>query len=480
MALKGTDLVKKLPELGKKNCKECGFPTCFAFAMKLAGGGTTLDKCPYLSPETREELLDALAPAIKLVTIGAGEGALQIGNEEVVYRHEKAFLHPTGVALLVSDSEPESSVADKVRKMAELRFERVGIQMAASLLALRHDSGDRSRFAALAQRACAGSGGSAPNAASSDTAAGSAAHTAGGHAAPGIMLISEDVDALLEAWNACAGRRPLLYPVTAENIDRILPKLRERPTPVGVRAGSVDELVPLTARLRQEKLDDIVLDPGSRSLMDGIRDQTLIRRAAVRQSFRPLGYPTVAFPCLMTKDPIEEALLAAAFIVKYAAIVVLSDFDRHTLLPLLVQRLNIYTDPRMPLSVKEKVYEIGEPGPDAPVLVTANWALTYFIVSSEVESSKVPSFLAVKDTEGLGVLTGWAAGRFTGDSVAAFIKGCGIEERVKTRTLLIPGMASRIRGDLEEALPAWKIVVGPREAGEIPAFLPGFAAGLKP
>ena len=467
MALKGTDVVKKLPELGKKNCKECGFPTCFAFAMKLAGGGTSLEKCPHLSPETREELLDALAPAIRLVTIGAGEGSsvLQIGNEEVVYRHEKTFLHPTGVALLVSDSEPESSVEEKFRKINELRFERVGVHLSANLLALRHDSGDKEQFAALARKAC-----------STGPTPGAAPGVAG---APGIMLISEDADALLAAWDACAGRRPLLYPVTRENIDRILPKLRERPTAVGVRAGSIEELVPLTARLRQEKLDEIVLDPGSRSLMDGIRDQTLIRRAAVKQSFRYLGYPTMAFPCLMTKDPMEEALLAAAFIIKYASIVVLSDFDRHTLLPLLTQRLNIYTDPRMPLSVKEQVYEIGEPGPDAPVLVTANWALTYFIVSSEVEGSKVPSFLAVKDTEGLGVLTGWAAGKFTGDSVAAFIRKSGIEERVKTRTLLIPGMAGRIRGDLEEALPGWKIVVGPREASDIPSFLPGFAAGLK-
>jgi acetyl-CoA decarbonylase/synthase complex subunit gamma len=454
MPLKGTDVVKKLPELGKKNCKECGFPTCFAFAMKLASGGTSLDKCPHLSPEAKAELLDALAPAVKLVTIGSGDNALQIGNEEVVYRHEKTFLHPTGIALLISDSESESGIAEKLRKMSDLKFERVGILLKANMLALRHDSGDKSKFVALAKKVCAGS----------DAA---------------IMLISEDVDALFAAWDVCADRRPLLYPVTRENIDRFIPRLKERPTPVGLRAGSVEELVPLTGRLREEKLDDLVIEPGSRNLMDGIRDQTLIRRAAVKQNFRYLGYPTIAFPCFIAKDPMEEALMAAAFIVKYAAIVVLSDFDRHTLLPLLAQRLNIYTDPRMPLSVQEKVYEIGEPGPDSPVLVTSNWALTYFIVSSEVEGSKVPSFLCVKDTEGLGVLTGWAAGKFTGDSIAAFIKKSGIEQQTRTRTLLIPGMVARIRSELEEALPGWKIVVGPREASEIPAFLPGFAAKLK-
>ena len=199
----------------------------------------------------------------------------------------------------------------------------------------------------------------------------------------------------------------------------------------------------------------------------------------MKQGFRPLGYPTIAFPCFMTRDGLEESLIAAAFIVKYASIVVLSDLDKHTLLPLLLERLNIYTDPRMPLSVEEKFYEIGNPNQDSPVLVTSNWALTYFIVSSEVESSRVPSFLCVKNTEGLGVLTGWAAGKFTGDSIGPFIKRCGIEQRTKTRTLVIPGRVARIKGELEEALPGWKIVVGPREASEIPAFLPGFAASLR-
>jgi acetyl-CoA decarbonylase/synthase complex subunit gamma len=454
MPLKGTDVVKKLPESGKKNCKECGFPTCFAFAMKLSSGGASLDKCPHLLPEVKAELLDALAPAIKLVTIGTGDSALQIGNEEVIYRHEKTFLHPTGVALLISDAEPESVVAEKIKKIDDLKFERIGLTLRANLLALRHESGDKSAFASLAKKTR-----------DSTKAA--------------LMLISEDTDALFAAWDVCADRRPLLYPVTKDNVDRFIPKLKERPTPVGVRAGSIEELVPLTDRLRREKLEDMVLDPGSRNLMDGIRDQTLIRRAAIKQNFRYLGYPTIAFPCLMAKDPLEQMLVASAFIVKFASIVVLSDFDRHTLLPLLAQRLNIYTDPRMPLSVKEQVYEVGEPNPESPVLITANWALTYFIVSSEVEGSKVPAFLCVKDTEGLGVLTGWAAGKFTGDSVAAFIKKSGLEQKVKTRTLLIPGIVARIRGDLEEALPGWKIVVGPREASEIPGFLPGFAAGLK-
>ena len=454
MAIKGTDVVKKLPESGKKNCKECGFPTCFAFAMKLASGGTTLEKCPYLSAEVRAALEDALAPAIKLVTIGSGKNALQVGNEEVVYRHEKAFIHPTGLALLVADSDSDAVVEQKIKRIKELQFERVGLTLKADLLALKFASGDKAKFLGLVKKVCS----------NTDV---------------GLILISEDLDALFAARDICGDRKPLLYPITRENIDQAIPRIKQSPAPLGVKATSVEELILLTSRLKAEKLDDLVLDPGSRNLMEGIRDQTLIRRAAVKQGFRPLGYPTIAFPCFMTRDGLEESLIAAAFIVKYASIVVLSDLDKHTLLPLLLERLNIYTDPRMPLSVEEKFYEIGNPNQDSPVLITSNWALTYFIVSSEVESSRVPSFLCVKNTEGLGVLTGWAAGKFTGDSIGPFIKRCGIEQRTKTRTLVIPGRVARIKGELEEALPGWKIVVGPREASEIPAFLPGFAASLK-
>lgn len=454
MPIKGTDIVKKLPESGKKNCKECGFPTCFAFAMKLASGGTTLEKCPYLSPEVKEELEDALAPAIKLVTIGSNENAVKIGNEEVIYRHEKTFIHQPGIALLISDKESEGKIEEKIRKIEELEFPWIGLTLKANLLAPYFESGDRSKFEALVKRVYE----------STDL---------------GMVLISEDVDALFAARDICADRKPLLYPITKENLEKAIPKIKESPTPIGVRAESIEELIPLTTKLKEERLDELVLDPGSKNLMEGIKDQTFIRRAAIKKGFRPLGYPTIAFPCFIAKDGLKEILAASLFMIKYAGIIVLSDVDKHFLLPLLVHRLNIYTDPRMPMSVEEKYYEIGEPNEESPVLVTSNWALTYFIVSSEIEGSKVPSFLCVKDTEGLGVLTGWAAGKFAGDAIGPFIKRSGIADKVKHRKLVIPGKVARIKGELEEALPDWEIIVGPREASEIPGFLPGFAAKLK-
>ena len=454
MAVKGTDIVKKLPESGKKNCKECGYPTCFAFAMKLASGGTTLEKCPYLSFEVKEELEDALAPAIKLVTIGSGENALQVGNEEVVYRHEKTYVHQTGVAILISDKEDEAKVEEKIKKITEIQFDVVGLTLKADLLALQFESGDKAKFEALVKRVYQ----------STDL---------------GIILLSEDMDALFSARDICADRKPLLYPITKDNIEKAIPKIKERPTPIGVRAESIEELIPLTTRLKEEKLDELVMDPGSKNLMEGIKDQTFMRRTAIKQSFRPLGYPTIVFPCFIARDGLKEVLTASAFIIKFASIIVLSDFDQYSLRPLLTQRLNIYTDPRMPLSVEEKLYEVGEPGADAPVLITTNWALTYFIVSGEIEASKTPSWLLVKEAEGLGVLTAWAAGKFNGDSIAPFVRKSGVEEKAKTRTLVIPGKVARIKGELEEALPGWEIIVGPREASDITGFLPGFAAKLK-
>jgi acetyl-CoA decarbonylase/synthase complex subunit gamma len=448
MALKGTDIVKKLPEGGKKNCRECGFPTCFAFAMKLSSGGVSLEKCSYIPAEVKAELEEALAPPIKPVTIGSGNNALVIGGEEVVYRHEKTFVHQPGIALLISDKEPESKVDEKLNKIKELQFPWVGLTLKANVLALHFESGDKTKFEALVKKVCG----------STDLP---------------LVLMSEDVEALLSAKNICGDRKPLLYAVTKDNIDKIIAGIKSSPTPVVAKANSVEELIPLTTKLKEAGLEEIVLDPIAKNMQDAIRDETLIRRAALKQNFRPLGYPTIGFPCFIGKDEVRQIILAAMFIIKYPGVIVLSDLDKYSLLPLLVQRLNIYTDPRIPMSVEQKIYEIGEPTADSPVLITSNWALTYFIVASEIESSKVASWLCVKDTEGLGVLTGWAAGKFSGDSIGPFIKKTGIEDRVKHKKLVIPGKVARIKGELEEALPGWEIIVGPREASEIPAYLPG-------
>jgi acetyl-CoA decarbonylase/synthase complex subunit gamma len=454
LAIKGTDIVKRLPEGGKKNCKECGLPTCFAFAMKLASGGSAIEKCPYISPEVRSELEDALAPPIRPVTIGTGANALVVGDETVLYRHEKTFVHQPGIAVLIADDESVEAVEGKIRKLKELKFGWVGQTLKADLLALQNKSGDPAKYGALVKKAL------------------SAADCP-------LMLISQDTDALLAAHSLCAGRKPLLYPVTAQNLEKVISAVKAKPAVLAVKGAGAESLVHLTNRLKEAGLEDILLDPGSRDLQSAVRDQTLIRRAALKQGFRALGYPTIAFPCFMTSDKRRETLLASMFIPKYAAVIVLSDIDEHSLLPLLVQRLNIYTDPRIPMSMEEKIYPINNPDASSPVLITANWALTYFIVASEVEASKVPAWLCVKEAGGLGVLTAWAAGKFSGDSIAPFIRKCGIEGMVNHRRLVIPGKVARIRNELAEALPGWQIIVGPGDANEIPAYLPALVKSWK-
>lgn len=453
MPISGSEIVKMLPN--RKGCRECGLPTCFAFAMKLASGKTTVDKCPYIPEETKAKLEELLAPPMKLVTIGSGENKLEIGNEEVVYRHEKTFIHEPGIALLVSDKESDAEVEGKMSRIKELQYPWVGLTLKADLLALYHESGDRDKFLALVRKVCD----------STDL---------------GIVLISEDTDALFAARDICGDKKPLLYPITKENIEEVIPKIQEKPTPVAVRGKSVEELVSLTLKLKDAGIEEVVLDPGSENLVAAIEDQTLIRRAALKQNFKLLGYPTIAFPCFVAKDGLKEMLAASLFVNKYAAIIVLSNLNPNYMLPLLVQRLNIYTDPRFPMSVDEKYYEIGEPNEESPVLLTSNWALTYFVVSSAIESTKVSSFLLVQDAEGLGVLTGWAAGKISGSTVAKLIKNCGIEERVKHRKLVLPGRIARISGETMEALDwKWEVVVGPKEATAIGAFLPGYAKKLK-
>jgi acetyl-CoA decarbonylase/synthase complex subunit gamma len=453
MPVAGSEIVKLLP--GRRPCKDCGFPTCFAFAMKLASGGATVDKCPYLSEEAKAKLLDLLAPPIQLVTIGSGENAVKIGNEEVIYRHEKTFVHSPGIALLISEKEDNAKIDEKIKKIKELQFPWVGVNLKPDLLALYFESGDKGKFLDLVKKVYD----------LTDL---------------GMVLISEDMDALFAARDICADRHPLIYPITKENIDEAIPKIKANLTPVALRGGSIEELVPLTTKLKDVGIEEVVLDPGSKNLLEAIRDQTFIRKAALKQGFKPLGYPTIGFPCFMAKDGLKEMLVGSAFINKWAGIIVLSDFDQYSLLPLLVQRLNIYTDPRFPMAVEEKYYEVGEPDESSPVLVTSNWALTYFLVSSAVEATKVPAYVCVKDAEGLGVLTAWAAGKFSGDSVGAFIKKCGIGDKVKHRKIVIPGKVARIKGELEDALNLeWEIIIGPRETTGIGAFLPGFAKQLK-
>jgi acetyl-CoA decarbonylase/synthase complex subunit gamma len=415
--------------------------------MKLAAGQAELGACPYVSEQAKAELAEASAPPIRPMSIGTGDQALKLGGETVMFRHEKRFVSPTGIAVLVSDQMSDGEVDSRLKKLGELKYERVGLTLQADLVAVKGESGDPAKFEGLVKKV-------------KDRLAGK-----------GMVLMSEDPKVLSAGAKVVADRKPLLYAATKANADAMAQLAKETSAPLAVKAGSLDELVELTTKLTAAGLKDLVLDSGARTPRKALEDQVVMRRSALLKKFRPLGFPTITFPCEMTGDPLKETLLASMLVAKYAGIVVLSDLNGHSLFPLLVERMNIFTDPQRPMATSEGIYEIGGPNENSPVLITSNFSLTYFIVSGEVEGSRVPSWLLVKDTEGLSVMTAWAAGKFGADLIAPFVKKCGIADKVKHRKLIIPGYAAVISGELEEELPDWKIQIGPREASHIPAFV---------
>ncbi|RUM37084.1 MAG: acetyl-CoA decarbonylase/synthase complex subunit gamma [Desulfobulbus sp.] len=443
MALTGIQILKMLP---KKNCGECGIPTCLAFAMKVAAGQAEIETCPYVSEEAKATIGEASAPPIRTITIGSGDAEFVSGGETCLFRHEKRFEHATGIAILMQADEDEASVDGKIERFNAMEYERVGVYMRANLVALK-DTGDGAAFTALTEKVIA----KLPKAA--------------------VILMSENTENLKAAAAACGDRTPLLYGATGDNLDAFAALGKEINAPIGVKGSNLDDLVELSSKLVDAGVKEMVIDTGARTMRACFEDNIVARRSAIKDKFKPLGFPTITFPCEMTDDLMMEAMIASVLMAKYAGIVVLSDIQGDVLFPLLLEQLNLYTDPQRPMVVQEDIYPISGPDENSPVLITCNFSLTYFIVSGEIEGSKVPSWLLIKDTEGLSVLTAWAAGKFGADLIAAFVNKSGISDKVKHRELIIPGYLATIKGELEEELPDWTIIIGPREAGHLPAFL---------
>lgn len=444
MALTGIQILKMLP---KKNCKECGIPTCLAFAMKVAAGQIDIEKCPYVSDEVKAAINEASAPPVRAVKIGSGDATFLTGGESCMFRHEKRFENSTGIAVLIRTDMDEADIDGRINRFKSLRYERVGVIMKSSLIAVKDADGNQERFITVIQKVLTG------------------AHDAA------LILISDSVDNLTGGAKICGDRKPLLYGATQANVTDMALMAKGMGCPLGVRGTDLDDTIDLTEKLLAEGFKDLVIDTGARSMKAALENSIVARRSAVKGRFKPLGFPLIAFPCEMTDNPMLEAMIASVFIARYAGIIVLSDLQGETLFPLLLEQLNIFTDPQRPMVVQEDIYTINGPNENSPILITCNFSLTYFIVSGEIESSRVPAWLLVKDTEGLSVLTAWAAGKFGADQTAGFVKKSGIMNKVNHRELIIPGYLANIKGELEEELPDWTITVAPREAGHLPAFL---------
>ncbi|RWX44964.1 CO-methylating acetyl-CoA synthase corrinoid iron-sulfur protein large subunit precursor [Candidatus Electrothrix aarhusensis] len=442
MALTGIQILKMLP---KKNCGECDIPTCLAFAMKVAAGQAEIEACPYVSDEAKATIGEASAPPIRTIKIGAGDAQFTAGGETCQFRHEKRFENQTGLAVLIATDEDAASIDGKIKRANDFVYERVGVMMRNNLVAIKDNGG--ASLADMAKKVMEG----APQQA--------------------IILMSDNVESLKAGAEACGANKPLLYGATGENVDAFVDLAKTTGCAIGVKGKNLDDLVETADKLLAAGVKDMVIDTGARTLKGAFEDNVVARRSAVKEKFKPLGFPTIAFPCEMCDDLMMEAMIGSVLIAKYAGITVFSDLQGDILFPLLLEQLNIFTDPQRPMVVAEDIYPVTGPDENSPVLITCNFSLTYFIVSGEIEGSKVPSWLLIKDTEGLSVLTAWAAGKFGADLIAMFVNKSGILDKVKHRELIIPGYLATIKGELEEELPDWTITIGPREAGHLPAFL---------
>lgn len=437
--LSGLDIYKLLP---KTNCRECGFVTCLAFAMQIAKKAVRIDKCPYLTNYTKETLEASNQPAIKLVTIGQREDKLVIGNETVLFRHEEKFHHPCGLGFIISDDEAEGKVKEKIEKINRLSFERIGQQLKPNLAAIKQ-KGSKENFLKVLRVVL-------------------------DNTKLALVLMPADSDTLKAGLEISKERVPLIYNVTKANIDAVSGIIKESNCPLVVSGLDLDELSELTMNLSKQGFSEMILDTGKKNIADKIWDLTQIRRQALKKSNRSLGYPALVI--IEQDDPFEEVIEAATYIAKYAGIILLSGIEPWQALSLLTLRQNIYTDPQKPLQIEPKLYAVGKANEKSPVLVTTNFSLSYYTVLGEVEASKIPAYILSVDTEGMSVLTAWAAEKFTPDKITEAVDKFGVGNTVSHKKLIIPGYVAVLSGELEEKS-SWQIIVGPKEAAGIPSFL---------
>jgi acetyl-CoA decarbonylase/synthase complex subunit gamma len=438
MALSGIQIYKLLPQT---NCKDCGYPTCLAFAMKLAAKQAELALCPHVSDESKTELAASSEPPVRLIELKVGETVLKAGNETVLFRHEKTFYNMPGLFIRVADDMDDAAVDNKLAFIKDYLVNYVGIDLGVDGVAVEETSGDAGKFAALVKKAATIN--------------------------KPLILISDKADCVKAALVEVGDSRVLISGANAENVDEFTLIAKESGSALVVSGEGVEEVATLTEKIKEAGLNDLVLDPGGKTFGDKLAQYTIARKLALKKNYKPLGYPILE---LAYKNEMELEL-ASQSIAKYAGFIVVDTYKAEDIYPLLVLRQNIYTDPQKPIQVTPDLYAINDPTPDSPLMVTTNFSITYFSVANEIEGSGIPAWLLVSDAEGMSVLTAWAAGIFDAEQVAKDIKKNGIEEKINHKTIIIPGHVAVISGELEEELPGWEIRVGPREAVDLPAYI---------
>lgn len=443
MALKGLDIFKLTP---KTNCKECGFPTCMAFSMKVAQGAIEPSKCPYFTDEAIAQLSEATAPPMAIVEVGTGDYAYKMGGETVLMRHDKTFVSKPLYAVQLSDDMAADAVDALIAQVTALDYDRIGERMVVDALYVACKTGDAAAYKALVEKAFA--------------------------TGRALVLDCKDAAAAKAALEVCGSAKPVLHGADESNYEAMSALAKEYGAALGVSASNLSALHDTVEALEKADNKNLVLEVATTKGKDAFAATVQMRRSAIADSDRSFGYPSIVnVAALAPGKPYMQAAYAALFTSKYGSIIVLDSLDYPLSLPLHGLRQNIFTDPQKPMTVEPGIYPLNGADENAVCVTTVDFALTYFVVSGELERSGVPCNLLISDAGGYSVLTAWAAGKLSASSLAKFIKEEGIEDKIKSRTLLIPGKVAVLKGELEDQLPGWEIVVAPNEAMQLVQFM---------
>ena len=443
MALKGLDIFKLSP---KTNCKECGCPTCMAFCMKVAQGALPIEKCPHFSADAVAKLSEATAPPMKTIKVGE----YSLGGETVMFRHDKTFVSRTLYAMNVCDCMDAAAIDERIAKVGAVDYERIGERMYVEFVNVVHCSGaDEAAYMAIVEKA-----------------------KATGRA---LILNVKCPELAAKALEAVKGTPVILNGANEENYEAMSKLATEAGAVLGVTAASLDALYDLVGKIEALGNKNLILDVGVESIKDAFANAVKIRRAALKNNDRTFGYPSLINAAGLARgDKHMQAALASLFTTRYGSVVCMEEMDYAKALPLYALRQNLFTDPQKPMRVTPGIYPLNGADENAPIATTVDFALTYFVVSGEMERSGVPVNMLITDAGGYSVLTAWAAGKLSAGTIAKYIADECIESKVASRTLIIPGKVAVLKGELEAKLPDWKIVVGPNEAVELVKFLREF------
>ena len=395
MALTGIQIFKMLP---KKNCKECGCPTCMAFSMKVAQGAMKIEQCPYVSEEAKAELSEATAPPMKTIKVGCGEGEYTLGGETVLFRHEKTYVNKTRYAVALCSCMDDAEIDAKIAAIPAVDYERIGERMSVEMVYVNYDAASGAdKYLDLVKKAAA--------------------------TGKTLVLGCDDVEVAKAALEICKDGKPVLNGANASNYEAMNEVAKAADVVLGVGGANLDEIYDTVAALEKAGNKNLVIDATGASLKETYGNAVQIRRAALKDQDRTFGYPTIVNTVALAKgDRYMQEALVSLFTMKYGSIVVLENLGYAEALPLFGLRQNVFTDPQKPMKVEPGLYPLNGADENSVCVTTVDFALTYFVVSGELERSGVPLNLVINDAGGLSVLTSWAAGKFSGNSISASSK----------------------------------------------------------